>query len=79
MTEEQKYLETKKLNLNKHMNGYDIPYAYLCAILKEYAEMQVKKLTIPIVVGQSEQLKCIMKHDDGNCNCDIKHCEDGGW
>lgn len=46
MTEEQKYLETKKLNLNKHMNGYDIPYSYLCAILKEYAEMQVKKLTI---------------------------------
>ena len=38
-----------------------------------------KALSIPIVVRRSEQLKCIMKHDDGNCNCDIKHCEDGGW
>jgi len=53
------------------------------ALLEEdfdnFIEDVVKICTIPAVVEQSEQLKCIMKHNDGNCNCDIKHCNDDGW
>lgn len=31
------------------------------------------------VVGRSEQLKCMMKRTDGNCDCGIGSCIEGGW
>jgi len=46
MTEEQEYLETKKLILSKNMNGYEIPHSYLCNMLEEFTQQQVKKLNI---------------------------------
>ena len=46
MNDVKKYLETKELRLSKNMNGYEITYSYLCAMLDEFAKQQVKKLTI---------------------------------
>lgn len=46
MDDVKKYLETKELRLSKNMNGYEIPYSYLCVMLDEFAKQQVKKLTI---------------------------------
>ncbi len=38
-----------------------------------------KKLSMPAVVGQSEKLKCMMNYTDGNCDCGISNCIEGGW
>ena len=45
----------------------------------DYAEKVVKLFVIPDAVGQSEQLKCMMKRTDGNCDCGISSCIEGGW
>ena len=45
----------------------------------DFALPLVKKLIIAVVVGQSEQLKCGMNHNEPNCNCDFKHCQEQGW
>lgn len=45
----------------------------------DWAEDLVKNCFIPNVVGQSEQLKCGMNHNDPNCDCDFKHCKEQGW
>lgn len=39
----------------------------------------VKLFAIHNVVGRSEQLKCMMKRTDGNCDCGIGNCIEGGW
>jgi len=31
------------------------------------------------VVGQSKQLKCMLKHTDGNCDCGIGSCIEFSW
>lgn len=28
---------------------------------------------------QSEELKCGMRHNEPNCNCEFKHCQEQGW
>lgn len=43
------------------------------------AERIVKNCNIADVVWRSEQLKCMMKRTDGNCNCGIGNCIEGGW
>lgn len=43
------------------------------------ATMQVNKLPIHVVVGRSEQLKCLMEHDKPNCDCELNHCLKKGW
>lgn len=35
------YLETQKLILCKNMNGYEIPYAYLCTLIEEYTPNKI--------------------------------------
>lgn len=44
--------------------------------LKEHLQ---KQLTIHSVVGQSEQLKCLMEDDKPNCDCELNHCFKKGW
>jgi len=39
----KKFLESKDLKLSRDMNGYEIPYSYLCAMLEDYAELNCKK------------------------------------
>ncbi len=36
-------------------------------------------LVTPDVKNQGEELKCGMKHNEPNCNCEFKHCQEQGW
>ena len=43
------------------------------------AESLFKLLRLGAVVGQSEQLKCLMDDDKPNCDCELNHCLKKGW
>lgn len=51
----------------------------LLQIASNMYENEVKKFRLGAVVGRSEQLKCMMKRADGNCDCGIGNCIEGGW
>lgn len=68
------YLE-KMIEGCDSLGGMEREKATYQSVLKQYR----KQCNIAPVVGRSEQLKCMMKRNDGNCDCGIDSCIEGGW
>jgi len=56
----KKYLESKGLNDHDYMDGGMINH--ISEMMEEYHQAKLHLLTIPVVVGQSEQLIAFMKY-----------------